>query len=110
MTILYKTFSIVLTADNQKHNATSVLTCPKGKKIHFSFLGIAPYITENCHIQVFKDQEQLTGEGIYHAIIDDYTHRLDFDVDLNEGEAITIKGWSMTAYTVEGVYAYEELI
>jgi len=56
---------------------------------------------------LYRDQEQLAGEGIYHAIIDDYTHTIEFDADAVEGQTFVTKAWGPNARTINGVYMYE---
>lgn len=107
MTILYKKFVISVTADNIPRDADTRLEGKENEKIRLLYLGIAPASTEDVFIQLYKNNEQLTGEGIYHSIVDDYTHRISFDAEIGPGEYFITKAWGSNARTIYGVYAYE---
>ena len=110
MTILFKEFRINVSANNVKCEANNKLYVQKGQKIILHAIQIAPGTntsSEDVFITLYRDQEQLAGEGIYHAIIDDYTHTIEFDADAVEGQTFVTKAWGPNARTIHGVYMYE---
>ena len=110
MTILFKEFRIDVSANNVKCEANNKLYVQKGQKIKLHAIQIAPGIDiahEDVFIMLYRDQEQLAGEGIYHAIIDDYTHTIEFDADAVEGQTFVTKAWGPNTRTILGVYMYE---
>ena len=110
MTILFKAFRIDVSGNNVHCESYSKLHVQKGQKIILHAIQIAPGINtaaEDVFIMLYRDQEQLTGEGIYHAIIDDYTHTIEFDAGAVEGQTFVAKAWGPNARTIYGVYMYE---
>jgi len=110
MTILFKEFRIDVSANNVKCEANNKLYVQKGQKIILHAIQIAPGAStadEDVFIMLYRDQEQLAGEGIYHAVIDDYTHTIEFDADAVEGQTFVTKAWGPNARTIQGVYMYE---
>jgi len=107
MTIMYQSFLIDVTGDNKECYANQKLVCSSGEKKKLIFVGIAPSTTENAEIHIYKRTDRI-GE-IHHAIIDDYTHRIDFDTEISSGEYIVASAHSSTTQTIHGVYAYEKL-
>jgi len=110
MTILFKAFRIDVSPNNVKCEAYSKLHVQKGQKIILHAIQIAPGASttdEDVFIMLYRDQEQLAGEGIYHAIIDDYTHTIKFDAVAVEGQTFVTKAWGPHTRTINGVYMYE---
>jgi len=110
MTILFKAFRIDVLGSNVHCEAYSKLHVQKGQTITLHAIQIAPQTStgdEDVFIMLYRDQEQLAGEGIYHAIIDDYTHTIEFDAVAVEGQTFVMKGWGPYARTIHGVYMYE---
>ena len=110
MTILFKDFKISVLGNNVKCEANNKLYIQKGQKITLHAIQIAPgtnTAAEDVFIMLYRDQEQLAGEGIYHAVIDDYTHTIEFDAGAVEGQAFVTKAWGPNARTILGVYMYE---
>ena len=110
MTILFKAFRIDVVNNNVHCEAYSKLHVQKGQTIILHAIQIAPGLNtadENVFIMLYRDQEQLAGEGIYHAIIDDYTHTIEFDAGAVEGQTFAMKAWGQNARTIHGVYMYE---
>ena len=110
MTILFKAFQINVSANNVKCEANNKLHVQKGQTIILHAIQIAPGTSttvEDVFIMLYRDQEQLAGEGIYHAIIDDYTHTIEFDASAVEGQTFVTKAWGQNARTIHGVYIYE---
>jgi len=110
MTILFKEFQINVSANNVKCEANNKLHVQKGQTIILHAIQIAPgtnTAAEDVFIMLYRDQEQLAGEGIYHAVIDDYTHTIEFDAGAVEGQTFVAKAWGPNARTIHGVYMYE---
>ena len=110
MTILFKAFRIDVSGNNVHCEAYSKLRAQKGQTIILHAIQIAPQTSttyEDAFIMLYRDQEQLAGEGIYHAIIDDYTHTIEFDAGAVEGQTFAMKGWGPNSRTIHGVYMYE---
>ena len=110
MTILFKAFRIDVSGNNVHCESYSKLHVQKGQTIILHAIQIAPQtITadEDVFIMLYRDQEQLAGEGIYHAIIDDYTHTIEFDADAIEGQTFVAKAWGPNTKVILGVYMYE---
>ena len=110
MTILFKAFRIDVIGSNVHCEAHSKLHVQKGQTIILHAIQIAPETSttdEDVFIMLYRDQEQLAGEGIYHAIIDDYTHSIEFDAGAVEGQTFVTKAWGSHARTIHGVYIYE---
>ena len=110
MTILFKEFWINVSPNNVKCEANNKLYVPIGQKIILHAIQIAPQAStadEDVFIMLYRDQEQLAGEGIYHAIIDDYTHTIEFEAGAVEGQTFVTKAWGPYARTIHGVYMYE---
>ncbi len=110
MTILHKDFYINVSAGNIKCEADNPLQCIKGQKIHLHLLQISPQNTpleEDVYIMLYRDAEQLEGEGIYQAIIDDTTHIIPVDGTITEGQKFVVKAWSANSRIIRGVFEYE---
>ncbi len=106
---MYQKFTINVPGNNTERYADTNISCSTGEKKKLLFIGIAPSANEDVWIKVYKRTDCLTGEGIYHAIIDDYTHRIDFDTMFSEGEHISVSAYGSNPRTIYGVYAYEKL-
>lgn len=106
MTVLYFDFMIQIPGNNIKIEAVKKLTCTKGK-IKVMYALISPLTEEDAFILIARNQEQLCGEGLHHAAIDDLSHRIDLDVTLNAGDSLIAAAYGPNARTIYGAFAYE---
>ncbi len=107
MTIKRVGFTINMAGDNKQYDADHMLTPTTGEKVKVISVRISPSTAEaTTKIYLYHNQTDLSGGGIPMDCIDDYTHAIEMDCDVNAGETFIVKASGSVAATIKGSIEY----